>query len=385
MADYSRSCLEELGPAPSTDCIDLRYEIPTQLNGVDLVFNEMFDYHEKMKNNAEYKSNPDKFRQKCDYPSNVATGEPQHAACLPNQRIDRITTKVKLAKYGNADHTVDWMVICRKYDIEIGKQPDSKFKYFNQGIIGKNRNTGGTCFIDGSEFKSPVIDGRPIRHVDGGKKPRVTDFAHPEISKFYGVGYICTDCHNHHPFIRSPFISQVDKKFESTLGDKSDNTVAGPMRSRVPFWLVAEQQMRKSDPRKEQAMLSDKFTRTLQPLRLQAREARHCTSCHDLGARDECHLLVPQAFGLEPFQALTPFETEELPLRNRMATQVHNFNESAVKSKAWHWKLLDDHAKGNTHIREQYESSLRKVVECCKSPNADGCEWNPPPGLNEDK
>jgi hypothetical protein len=382
---YASMCKAELGDAPQFDC-EKMWPIPSTRNGIDVHWEVVTSPH---------RSSDDK--TKCDATSATAVGDYDKAGCLPGQTYQYVTTDHRAAD--GSSQKVDWVAICRRFDPEIGPGDASKAegKWYNLGIFGTNRITGATCvgeaggksIMKAGEYKRDVriINGAPL--AADGSILRMTD----DDGKYFTFGENCSDCHNSQPVLRSPFLSQ--------LKDKGNNPYP-PIRAGLPYWLVAADQLKahykKNFPKgypgaQASGGYSTPHFEPWTPIRLKGEAVSACTTCHDIGGRDQCRLLLPQAFDLQlvdGVNSLTPYEWPDKPEYYKIRYQVGAAKDSRSEKyfsapktdlerewpdSGWHNKLIRAAVERQGKSAPDYRKSLNKVVECCKNPDAAGCEW----------
>lgn len=242
-----------------------------------------------------------------------------NGSCGPGSRLGTLV---------HDDVVVRW--ICRDPLLELDGRP----RFRDAAIIGHNRRTGATCFWDDVDDTTHGDD-LPALDLEAATEQEQLEFA----DRFRVTdGKQCIGCHDHDPFIYTPFLQSV------------------------PWSVFA------ADPAAPYARVErDGRLVPTGKRHLVSERARPCTACHRLGDDGTCRLLAPDALA---------------------ASKRDGYEESVLAAMIEgnpNWGLAYwmpqpvplDHAAW----LEQYDDARAHVLACCETPGQDigDCEWQPVP------
>ncbi|MCX6124341.1 MAG: hypothetical protein NTV34_06270, partial [Proteobacteria bacterium] len=276
LPSYAQACIEAIGPIPDIDC--LRSDIiPLTLNGVDISQEVLA----AAKKGVVTKTI-------CDRPSLIGMDE-KVGQCVPFSRFGSVR-----ATAGSNAH---WAFLCRRVYPRTKEDP-----HFDQvAAIGYNVKTGATCFFNARQNQvAPSTDasGRTLDlAVDSTKIPSP---AAPRAELFWEsfdtvAKNGCVDCHSAAPFIRTPYVSQLQQAEyhrKQKAGTATSFLYALPtLDVDAPYYVVAKKQL-------EEASNARAKPRKWQPRMLNAEDAGSCNDCHRIGDRFHCKRFASLALGL---------------------------------------------------------------------------------------
>ncbi|MFO0634327.1 MAG: hypothetical protein U0168_15890 [Nannocystaceae bacterium] len=251
--------------------------------------------------------------------ANCANPALLNGSCGPGSRLGTIV---------HDDVVVRW--ICRDPLLDA----DGRVRFRDAAIIGHNRRTGATCFWDDIDETTHDDDLPPLDLLTA------TDAERQEfLDRFhYNDGSRCISCHDHDPFIYTPFLQSVSwTSFAPELG---------------PYALVERDGRLVATGKRH----------------LVSTRAQPCTQCHRLGDDGTCRLLAPDALGAS----------------KRDGHQQAVLDAMVEGSPHWtlaYWMpipgLLDHEAWA-----ARFADARAHVLACCETPGEDvgDCVWQPVPG-----
>lgn len=304
--EYMSACEAELGEFPLFSCYD-GVQIP-------ITVTDASGTREAMR--AEDLEDG----EKCDRPSRLS-------GCVPFSY-----TGVKTNSRGSV-----FTFICRLYDFRspIGTTSDGRpqVMFEDLGVIGHNPRTGASCFwavpIDGKLFDGSFIP-EPGSPEDASFYPeRGFWYTLPDLA---GSG--CTTCHDNDPYIKTPWIEQVQ---------------VVPAFPRSDYHAVA------ADKLNALASVDDWSPAPL----LKKAEAAPCLSCHRIASRFTCGSLAQDATGNKLRSMPTTAHFSQYPYSHWM----DSFDASVLLSRyptesAWN---------------AAYGQAAQSVRECCTDKNSASC------------
>ncbi|HWB78096.1 MAG TPA: hypothetical protein VG755_24195 [Nannocystaceae bacterium] len=239
-------------------------------------------------------------------------------SCTPGSRVGQLE---------HGDVMVRW--ICRDPYLDL----DGRVLYHDVGIIGQNVRTGAACFWD---------DINDVTHDDDLPQldletASAEDRARFEENFYFTDGENCTSCHDHDPFIYTPYLQSTNWK-----------TVAA---AKGPYGLL--------DLEGE--------VRATGNLHLVSPRAAPCTSCHRLGNEKTCTTLAPDAL------AAAKDDTYEQAVLD------------AAQPGSPHWRLAywmpNDNVADFGGWQALYEDARAHILACCATPGEDvgDCRWEAVP------
>jgi hypothetical protein len=235
----------------------------------------------------------------------------------------------RLGQMRNGDVMLRW--ICR----DPYESADGSIVYTDMGLIGQNTRTGVACFWDD-------IDN--VTHDDDMPNLDLLEASDDELTHhlevfYYTDGVSCTECHDHDPFVYTPYL-QSTEWVSVSLG-------------KGPYSLAR----------------LDGNARSVPAEHLVSIEATMCTACHRIGSENTCLSFARDAIGVEKGP-----DYEQAVL-------------DAAMPGSPHWKLAY-WMPGDTVRVPDFElwdmvfgPAAAHVEQCCNAPGQDvgGCVWEPVP------
>ena len=235
----------------------------------------------------------------------------------------------KLGQLPHGDVSVYW--ICRDPYLDL----DGSVLYHDMAVIGHNMRTGATCFWDDINDVTHEDDAPPLDLLEATEEERIRS-----IEVFtYNDGTGCVTCHDHDPFIYTPYLQSTSWK--SVAANKG------------PYHLVDLQGV----PRSTGVM------------HLVSPQADACTSCHRLGSANTCSYFAPDSFATHKIDAYEPEVLEAAEPGSPYWTLAY-------------WMPTAPAAVADFADWEAGFASARDhVLQCCEAPGIDGggCQWAPVP------
>jgi hypothetical protein len=234
----------------------------------------------------------------------------------------------RLGQLQHGDVMLRW--ICRDPHVEGGV-----IRYDDVGAIGHNVRTGATCFWDDIDDVTHDDDLPPLDLLEASDEERV---AYDEVF-YFTDGKSCTNCHDHDPFIYSPYLQSTD--WITVAADKG------------PYSLVDL----------DGTHVSTGVQHLVSP------EVAACTACHRLGSNGTCDTFVYDSLGLlkDSFyeQEVHDAQMEGSPFWN-LAIWMPDKSLPIRDYAAW----VNAFAGARSHIQD-----------CCAAPGVEssGCQWDAVP------
>ncbi len=231
----------------------------------------------------------------------------------------------RLGQLEHGDVMVRW--ICRDPYLDL----DGRLLYHDVAVIGQNVRTGVACFWDDVDDVTHGDDLPPL-DLEQATAAQRAEFG----AKFYVTeGENCTPCHDHDPFIYTPYLASTD--WRSVAMDRG------------PYGLVG----------------LDGHVRATGARHLVSPRASPCTSCHRLGDGKTCTTLAADALGAaKEAQYEAAVLDAMLPGSPRwwMAYWMPGAGAPITDEQEWHARFDDARAH---------------VLACCETPgeNVGDCEW----------
>lgn len=262
-----------------------------------------------------------------DYELVPVDGDPT-ACANPSLLTSSCAEGSRLGQLRHGDVMLRW--ICRDpYD------DGGRALYSDMGLIGQNTRTGVSCFWDDIDNVTHDDDLPNLDLLEASDE----ELAH-HLSVFYFTnGESCTACHDHDPFIYTPYLESTG--WTSVSLDKG------------PYSLVDLAGAGQAVP----------------AMHLVSPQATMCTACHRIGSGNTCGVFVRDAVALD-----------------NGAAYEQSVRDAAMPGSP-HWKLAY-WMPGDTVILPDFDlwamafgSAAQHVVSCCNSPGqaVGDCLWEPIP------
>ena len=235
----------------------------------------------------------------------------------------------KLGQLQHGDVMLRW--ICRDPYVDV----DGNVIYEDMGLIGQNTRTGVACFWDDVDNVTHDDDMPPLDLMEATDEEREHFM---EVFYFVDGSGTCRTCHDHDPFIYTPYLQSTD--WITVAADKGPYSFAK----------------------------LDGYAKTTGNFHLVSPEANACTACHRIGSQGTCETFVRDSLG------------------SKGSTYEQEVHDAAMPGNP-HWKLAYWMPSAQLVVPD-YETWLSTfgpardhILECCASPgsNIGDCVWEPVP------
>ena len=343
---YLSECEKHLGPAPQFECSSAQI-IPVQKTEVNSSGEKIVTRYSYEDLSAAAKIDKE---ITCDRPS-MTSNDPQMKGCVPNSKIIAIETEHKVDKPGQTEKLqgVVWFAYCGNL---VGRVADTAV-HDQLAVIGYNKATGATCFID------------PVTTKDSQGKFTVTHKNYPaprsnlpEVEKYWklpdhGGSEDCTTCHSGNAFLRIPSISQLSE----------NKTIFPRLKKDSPYFIVGAADFRKR-------FLDKNIKDAWDPKFLSVSE-NFCTTCHAIGNKDYCNVYSHFAFG----KRVSGNSDSEMYFASLSA-----YSLASNRLGGWHFSIPPFQRQDKL---AEIDKSFKEVEENCKNPSSEN--WKSFNDQNEKK
>jgi hypothetical protein len=236
----------------------------------------------------------------------------------------------KLGQLQHGDVMLRW--ICRDPYVDV----DGTVIYEDMGLIGQNTRTGVACFWDDVDNVTHDDDMPPLDLMEATDDER----AHfQEVFYFVDGSGTCRTCHDHDPFIYTPYLQSTD--WITVAKDKGPYSFAK----------------------------LDGYAKTTGNKHLVSPQAAACTACHRLGDQNTCETFVRDSLAA-----------------TKDATYEQSVHDAAMPGNP-HWRLAYWMPSDELLVTDfdmwmaTFGTAKDHILQCCASPgtNTGDCMWEDVP------